>query len=149
MLAYFAVMAYILEKQDANLECANNGFMFNYRGCLADIVMRRSTIMIVMYNTHGCNFNIYTDYIFFGSCALMSNRSNLIAVLMSFEILTLAAVLNLVIFSVVLDDMCGQIFMLFLMAGAGVEASVGLALLLVYYRVRGIVSLNFLLALKG
>jgi len=93
---------------------------------------------------------IFIQIIFFlGLVLLMSNRSNLIAVLMSFEILTLAAVLNLVIFSVVLDDMCGQIFMLFLMAGAGVEASVGLALLLVYYRVRGIVSLNFLLALKG
>jgi NADH:ubiquinone oxidoreductase subunit K len=56
---------------------------------------------------------------------------------------------NFIIFSVYLNDIYGQIFTLFILTLAGAEASLGLAILIIFYRVRGIISMNFLNILKG
>lgn len=56
---------------------------------------------------------------------------------------------NFIIFSIYLNDIFGQIFTIFILTLAGAEASIGLAILIIFYRIRGIISINFLNILKG
>ena len=69
--------------------------------------------------------------------------------LMSIELMLLAVNLNCVLFSVSCDDLIGQIFALFILTVAAAEAAIGLALLVVYYRVRGTIAVEFINLLKG
>ena len=57
--------------------------------------------------------------------------------------------IHFVIFSVYIDDLMGQVFALFVLTVAAAESAIGLALLVVYYRVRGTISIEFINLLKG
>jgi NADH-quinone oxidoreductase subunit K len=48
-----------------------------------------------------------------------------------------------------LDDIVGQIFALFVLTVAAAESAIGLAILVVYYRIRGTVSIEYINLLKG
>jgi len=61
----------------------------------------------------------------------------------------LAVNLNFIIFSVFLDDIMGQIFALFVLTVAAAESAIGLAILVVYYRIRGTVSIEYINLLKN
>ena len=68
---------------------------------------------------------------------------------MSIELMLLAINFNFIIFSVYLDDITGQIFALFILTVAAAEASIGLAILVIYYRLKGVVSINVINYIKG
>lgn len=72
----------------------------------------------------------------------MWNRTNLLIVLISIEMMLLSIVLNFVIFSVYLDDIVGQIFALFILTIAASESAIGLAIVVIYYRLRGSIRLE-------
>ena len=76
-------------------------------------------------------------------------KKNIIIILMSIELMLLAININFVIFSVYLDDTTGQIFALFVLTVAAAESAIGLAILVVYYRIKGIISINFINSIKG
>jgi len=69
--------------------------------------------------------------------------------LLCIELMLLSINMNFVIFSVYLDDIVGQIFALFVLTVAAAESAIGLALLVVYYRVRGSLSVELINLLKG
>ena len=79
----------------------------------------------------------------------MLNRKNIIIMLMSIELMLLAVNFNFIIFSVFLDDVVGQIFAFFILTIAAAESAIGLAILVIYYRVRGTVSIEYINLLKG
>src|ERR1700734_3994267 len=64
-----------------------------------------------------------------GLWGIFLNRKNLILMLMSIELMLLAVNLNFIIFSIVLDDLFGQIFSLFVLTVAAAESAIGLAIL--------------------
>lgn len=72
-----------------------------------------------------------------GVYGLISKR-NALRLLFSIEIIANSAILNLVIFSRYLNvvNITGQVFALFAIAILAAEAAVGLALILVAYRIR-------------
>jgi len=76
-------------------------------------------------------------------------KRNIIIILMSIELMLLSINLSLIIFSLLLDDILGQIFSLFILTVAAAEAAIGLAILIVYYRMKGIISISFINTLKG
>jgi len=76
-------------------------------------------------------------------------KRNLIIMLMCIELMLLAVNFNFIIFSVYLDDIVGQIFALLIITIAAAESSIGLALLVMYYRYRGIISINLIHYIKG
>lgn len=84
-----------------------------------------------------------------GIWGIFLNRKNIIIMLMSIELMLLAVNLNFVVFSVYLDDLMGQVFALFILTVAAAESAIGLALLVVYYRVRGTIAVEFINLLKG
>lgn len=80
---------------------------------------------------------------------IIINRQSLIIVLMSIELMLLSITLNYTVTSIYIDDLFGQIFGLFILAVAGAESSLGLAILVVYYRIRGTLSIYYLNTIKG
>jgi len=76
-------------------------------------------------------------------------KRNLIIILMSIELVLLAINFNFIIFSVYLDDVIGQIFTLLILTVAAAESSIGLAILVMYYRRKGIISINLMNYIKG
>lgn len=76
-------------------------------------------------------------------------RKNVIMVLISIEMMLLAVNLNFIVFSAYLDDIVGQVFSLLVLTVAAAESAIGLAILVVYYRIRGVISVDFVNLLKG
>jgi len=79
---------------------------------------------------------------FIGIIGIALNRKNIIIMLMSVELMLLAVNLNFIIYSVYLDDIIGQLFALLILTVAAAESAIGLAILVIYYRVRGTVSVE-------
>lgn len=84
-----------------------------------------------------------------GLLGVFVTRKNIIILLMSIELLLLAVNLNFIFYSVYLDDLIGQLFALLILTVAASEAAIGLAILIVYYRVKGVISIAFINSLKG
>ncbi len=77
------------------------------------------------------------------------NRRNIIIILMSVELILLAVNLNFVAFSAFLDDLVGQVFALFVLTVAAAEAAICLAILVVYFRNRGTITVEDVNLMKG
>ena len=77
------------------------------------------------------------------------NRKNVIVILMSIELILLAVNINLVAFSAFLGDLVGQVFALFVLTVAAAEASIGLAILVVFYRNRGSIAVEDVNMMRG
>ena len=84
-----------------------------------------------------------------GIFGIFINRKNVIVILMSIELLLLAVNINLVAFSSFLGDLVGQVFALLVLTVAAAEASIGLAILVVYYRNRGSIAVEDVNVMKG
>ncbi len=84
-----------------------------------------------------------------GIVGIVLNRRNVIMILMAIELLLLAVNLNFVAFSAYLGDPAGQVFALFVLTVAAAEAAVGLAILVVFFRLRGTIAVDDIQDLKG
>jgi NADH-quinone oxidoreductase subunit K len=86
---------------------------------------------------------------FIGVFGIISNRRSILVLLMCIELILLSVNLNFILFSVYLDDFYGQIFSLFILTVAAAESAIGLAILILYYRIRGKILINQIATLKG
>jgi NADH-quinone oxidoreductase subunit K len=86
---------------------------------------------------------------FFGLAGIFLNKNNALVLLMSIELLLLSINFNFLILSSYLDDRFGQIFAVFVLTVAAAESSIGLAILVVYYRLQGTIALEQINLLKG
>jgi len=84
-----------------------------------------------------------------GIIGIFLNRKNVIIILMSIELILLAVNINLVSFSIFTNDLTGQIFTMFILTVAAAEAAIGLAIIVVYYRNRGTITVDDINSLKG
>ncbi|MGE0754558.1 MAG: NADH-quinone oxidoreductase subunit NuoK [Alphaproteobacteria bacterium] len=84
-----------------------------------------------------------------GICGIFLNRKNIITILMSIELILLAVNINFVAFSVMLGDLTGQIFAMFVLTVAAAEAAIGLAILVVYFHGRGSIAVENVNMMKG
>lgn len=84
-----------------------------------------------------------------GLWGVILNKSNLMIILMSIELMLLAVSLLFTINSVYLENIVGQIFVIMIIAIAAAESSIGLAILIAYYRLRGTIAVKSLNFLKG
>ncbi len=84
-----------------------------------------------------------------GVLGIFMNRKNLIVILMAIELILLGVNLNLVAFSSALGDLVGQVFAMFVLTVAAGEAAIGLAILVIYFRGRGTISVEDVNRMKG
>jgi NADH-quinone oxidoreductase subunit K len=80
---------------------------------------------------------------------VLINKNNIIMIIVCFEIALLAVNMHLLVISIFVDDLLGQLFVLFILVIAAAESSIGLSLLITYYRVTGTVSALFATSLNG
>ena len=84
-----------------------------------------------------------------GVYSLILNRHSIIRMLMAIELILLSVNLNLVAFSKYLNDLNGQIFTIFILTVAAAEAAIGLAILVAYFRNRGVIDIDNMTSMKG
>ena len=84
-----------------------------------------------------------------GIIGIFLNRKNVIIILMSIELILLAVNINLVSFSIYLQNLVGQIFTMFILTVAAAEAAVGLAIIVIYYKNKGSINVEQISSLKG
>ena len=84
-----------------------------------------------------------------GVVGIFLNRKNVIVILMSIELILLAVNINLVAFSIFINDLSGQIFTLFILTVAAAEAAIGLAIIVVYFRNSDTIRVEEIKHLKG
>jgi NADH-quinone oxidoreductase subunit K len=87
-------------------------------------------------------------YIFFlGVLGVLTNRRHFLVIIICIEMMLLSINMCFLIFSMQLDDIIGQIFSFFILTVAAAESSIGLAIIILYYKNRGNIfsSTRFLL----
>ena len=84
-----------------------------------------------------------------GVVGIFLNRKNVIVILMSIKLILLAVNINLVAFSIFINDLSGQIFTLFILTVAAAEAAIGLAIIVVYFRNSDTIRVEEIKNLKG
>ena len=84
-----------------------------------------------------------------GVSGIFLNRKNVIIVLMSLELILAAVNINFVAFSIFLGDLVGQVFTMFILTVAAAEASIGLAILVCFYRLRSSILVDEANTMKG
>lgn len=94
-------------------------------------------------------FEISLIVFLLGFWGLFAVRKNLIMILIAIELMLLSVNMNFVIFSTFIDDIIGQVFALSVLTVAAAESSIGLAILVIFYRIRGVISIDFAGFLKG
>jgi len=94
----------------------------------------------------GININyllITTTSVFvIGLMGIVLNRKNILIIIMSIELLLLAVNLNFAALSIYLDDIVGQIFVLFILTIAATESAIGLAIITVFYRLKNSIQME-------
>lgn len=89
-------------------------------------------------------------FLFFtGLFGIIINRRNILIILMCLEIVLLSLNLNFILVSCYLDDLSGQIFSFFILTVAAAESAVGLAVIIIYYRLRNSITIFQPISLKG
>ena len=84
-----------------------------------------------------------------GVFGIFLNRKNIIIILMSVELILLSVNINLVAFSAHLGDLVGQVFALIILTVAAAEATIGLAILVIFFRNRGSIAVEDVNMMKG
>jgi len=84
-----------------------------------------------------------------GVVGIFLNRKNVIIILMSIELILVAVNINLVSFSIYLQDLTGLVFAMFILTVAAAEAAVGLAIIVAYYKNKGSIHVEQISSLKG
>jgi len=84
-----------------------------------------------------------------GILGMSLSKKNVLMFLISLELILLAASINFIGFSIFLDDFLGQIYSLMILTVGAAESALGLAILIVYYRLRGGIKIDMINLLKG
>ena len=84
-----------------------------------------------------------------GLAGIFLNRKNIMVILMCVELILLAVNINLVSFSIYLNNIAGQVFTMFILTVAAAEAAIGLAIIVVYFRNTGSIQVENINSMKG
>ena len=77
-----------------------------------------------------------------GVFGIFLNRKNVIIILLAVNI-------NLVAMSAYLNDLTGQIYALIVLTVAAAEAAIGLAIVVIYFRIRGSIAVDDINSMRG
>lgn len=83
-----------------------------------------------------------------GLLGIIFNGKNIILILMGLEIILLSINYEFMAFSVHMNNILGQIISLLILTVAASESSIGLAILVAFYRVTGTIATKFMNLLR-
>ena len=98
----------------------------------------------------GPNHYLFLSAIVFtiGAVGVLTRR-NVIIIFMSIELMLNAVNLNLIAFSAHLQDLAGQVFVVFVITVAAAEAAVGLGIVIALFRNRETINMDEIDLMKG
>jgi NADH-quinone oxidoreductase subunit K len=105
-------------------------------------------MLILLLLISNLNFLSFILFII-GICGIIFNYKNIILTLLSIELCLLAINLNFIFISIFINDIIGIIFSLIILTVAAAEAAIGLAILVLFYRVRSSIVINYTNYLRG
>ncbi len=114
------------------------------RTCLR--MVRRGARMRVMYYEY---LTVVIILFLLSLLGIILNRTNLIIMIMCIELMLLAVSFMLLLNSVTLDSLNGQMFTMIVLAVAASESAVGLAIMVAFYRIKGNINIRTINLLKG
>jgi NADH-ubiquinone oxidoreductase chain 4L len=79
-----------------------------------------------------------------GVLGIVLNRGYLIIMLMSIELILLAASFLFLINSIITDALIEQVFTIMVLTVAAAESSIGLSIMVAYYRIKGTIAIKSL-----
>ena len=85
---------------------------------------------------------------FLGWCGVFISRQHLFIVLISLEIMLMSINFLLLFSSLLFDDLSGQVYSFFILNIAAAESSLGLAIMVLFYRLSGSIATHILNLLK-
>jgi NADH-quinone oxidoreductase subunit K len=95
-------------------------------------------------------FSVLNLFLFcIGIFGIVFNYNNLLSILMSMELMLLSINLQLILVSLAIDDLAGQVFALLILTIAAAEAAIGLAIVVIFYRLRGSVLVDNINLMQG
>jgi NADH-ubiquinone oxidoreductase chain 4L len=78
-----------------------------------------------------------------GMLGFVLNKKNILLMLISIEIMLLAITFLILVSSLSFDDIFGQTYAIYIIAIAGAESAIGLAILVAFYRLRGSIAIKY------
>ena len=84
-----------------------------------------------------------------GLSGIFFAQKHLITLLMCIELMLLSINIGFIVFSVHLDDILGQLISLLILTVAAAESAIGLAILVIYYRLKNIIYIDLISFIKG
>ncbi len=89
-------------------------------------------------------------YVFFlGVLGVLTNRRHFLVIIICIEMMLLSINMSFLLFSIYLDDVFGQLFSFFILTVAAAESSIGLAIIILYYKNRGNIFSSTKILLKS
>ncbi len=89
-------------------------------------------------------------YVFFlGVLGVLTNRRHFLVIIICIEMMLLSINMSFLLFSIYLDDILGQLFSFFILTVAAAESSIGLAIIILYYKNRGNIFSSTKILLKS
>lgn len=84
-----------------------------------------------------------------GLTGIFFNRRLVISILLAVELTLLSINLLMLTFAATMEDAIGVLFALYILCVAAAESAIGLALIIVWYRVRHTINVQYISLLKG
>jgi len=94
-------------------------------------------------------FMVSLTLFFIGLFGIFINRKNVLTIIICIELILLSINFNLLISAYYLDDILGQIMVIIILTVAAAETSIGLAIFIIYYRLRGTISIKLINLIKA
>lgn len=96
------------------------------------------------------HFLIFTCMLFLVAiCGIMINKKSIINILFSVEIMLLSVSLNFIAFAKILQDITGQIIVIFILTIAAAESAIALAILILFFRNKTTINIDETKELRG
>lgn len=99
---------------------------------------------LTFYKIKMSYFQLFVNFIIFlfAVLGILLTRLNVLILLMCLELILLSANLNFLILSFISEDVQGLLMSLFILTVAAAESAIGLALLILYYRLTNTIFFN-------
>jgi NADH-quinone oxidoreductase subunit K len=96
------------------------------------------------------NFLVFSQIMFIiGFFGILLHKRNMLIILMSFEICLLGINFSFIFTSLYLGDMLGQLFVLFILTIAAIEAAIGISFLVYYYKKARTIAIENFRQMRG
>ena len=109
---------------------------------VAPVLLQAQQPILKRFEPTLINFLMLSFLLFVVGVAGVLSRRNIIIIFMSIELILNAVNINLVAFSMQLQNHIGQVFAIFVIAVAAAEAAVGLGIILAFYRNKETVNID-------